>query len=426
MKIYIKDATVYDSKSPYHQKNINILIEDGLIKSINPDNVPDGVEEVSHEGLMVSPSWFDMRIFSGEPGEEYREDLDSMSRVLESGGFGAGLLMPNNVPVTQNKSAVKSILAHNTTHTAALLPAAAISKDAEGEEMNEMLDLHHAGAIAFTDGANPLWNSDLLVKTLQYLQKFDGLLINFPQDRKLAMFGQMNEGVISTGLGMKGIPNIAEEIVIQRDLELLRYAGGKIHFSSISTAKSVALIKEAKNEGLKVSCDVSIHHLILDDSNLESFDTNYKVLPPLRSTEDVNALIEGVNDGTIDVIVSSHQPYDEDHKKMEFDLASFGIMGAQIVYPLYHQFLKDKIDLDTFLQCISVAPRNVLGLEQSSVQEGEEAKLTVFTESYHWKFDANHNQSKSNNSPFMGSTFNALALGVINGKKHYLSNINKA
>jgi dihydroorotase len=231
----------------------------------------------------------------------------------------------------------------------------------------------------------------------------------------------MNEGIVSTGLGMKGIPNVAEEIMIQRDLELLRYAGGKIHFSCISTAKSVALIKAAKKEGLEVSCDVNIHHLILDDSSLETFDTNFKVLPPLRSKVDIKAMLKGVNEGVIDCIVSAHQPYDEDHKKMEFDLAEFGMIGAQILYPVYQKYLTNKIPLATFMACVSINPRKCLGMEQLVIEEGVKADFTLFSDALPWTFDEQHNCSKSNNSPFFKENFTAAAVAVFQGEKHFVT-----
>jgi len=422
MHLYFKEVEIIDSGSSWNGQKVNLLIENGKIKDINPTEEPK-VEKVIHfPNLKVSTSWLDMKVFSGEPGEEYREDMESLSEVLKYGGFGYALLMPNTNPVIQQKADIKSILAKNLGQVTQILPSSAISKNCEGEEMNEMLDLHTAGAKAFTDGASPMWNSDLLVKTLQYLQKFDGLLINFPQDRKLAMFGQMNEGIVSTGMGLKGIPNVAEEIMIQRDLELLRYSGGKIHFSCISTSKSLDLIKAAKREGLNVTCDVNIHHLILDDSLLESFNTNYKLLPPLRNKKDQKELIKGVKDGFIDVIVSDHQPYDEDHKKMEFDLAAFGIMGAQILYPLYHKYLKDEIPLNTFLKCVNENPKEILGVKQAAIEKGRIADLTFFTDAS-WTFDQSTNKSKSNNSPFMGEQFDALPVALIANGQTFLSDL---
>lgn len=425
MRIYLENVSIIDPSSSYNGQAVSILLENGKILAINPEKVEQLDYHFSGSTYKLSPSWVDLRTFTGEPGEEYREDFQSIRNVLSYGGFGYSLLMPNTSPTIQHKSGVQAVLNTNMHQALQLYPAAAISKDAAGEEMNEMLDLHTAGAKAFTDGHNPMWNSDLLVKTLQYLQKFNGLLINFPQDRMLSMFGQMNEGAVSTGLGLKGIPHVAEEIMIQRDLELLRYAGGKIHFSCISTAKSVSLIKAAKAEGLSVTCDVNIHHLILDDSELESFDTNYKILPPFRSKADISALIEGVNDGTVDVIVSGHQPFDEDHKKMEFDLADFGVMGAQIVYPLYHEFLSNKISIDTFISCISINPRIILGLPLSKYEIGAIADFTLFSDEISWSFDQAQNQSKSNNSPFINHQFKASALAVFNQGACFISTLFK-
>ncbi|WKV13956.1 dihydroorotase [Marivirga harenae] len=420
MRTYIKAVKIINSASQWHNQTIDLLLENGIIADINPSGEVEADQIIEAKELYASPSWLDMRVFSGEPGEEYREDFESLAKVLESGGFGAALLMPNTNPIIQNKADIKTILSYNRSQVSQFLPASAVTINCDGENLNEMLDVHHAGATAFTDGSQPLWNSDILVKSLQYLQKFDGLLINFPQDHKLALFGQMNEGKVSTGLGLKGIPHLAEEIVIQRDLELLRYAGGKLHFSCVSSAKSVELIRDAKARGLNVTCDVNIHHLILDDENLESFDTNYKVLPPLRTQKDIKGLIEGVNDGTIDVIVSGHQPYDQDHKKMEFDLAAFGIMGSQIVMPLYHKFLSKEIDLHTFISCIESNPKRILKHVNSKIEVGEEIDLTLFSLNETWRYDEHSNQSKSDNSPFMNTEFSAKVLGVFHQQHQYL------
>ncbi len=420
MRTYLKDVKIIAPDTPLHQKSVSLLLENGRIAEIDPKEVGEVDVQIEKKGLMASLSWFDMRVFSGEPGEEFREDLESLSNVLLAGGFGGALLMPNTKPVLQNRSDFSSVIAKNQGKAVKIHPASAVTINCEGDNLNEMLDAHHAGVPAFTDGQQPIWNSDILVKSLQYLQKFDGLLMNFPQDKNLAMFGQMSEGIVSTGLGLKGIPHLAEELMIQRDLELLKYAEGKIHFSCLSSAKSVELIRGAKAEGLNVTCDVNIHHLILDDTHLESFDANYKVSPPLRTQKDIAALIEGVNDGTIDVIVSAHQPYDQDHKKLEFDYAAFGIMGSQIVFPLYQQFLKDKIALETFINCIAANPRKILKIEVSSIEKGNPADLTLFTTDEEWTFDDQSNQSKSDNSPFYNTTFKAKALAVFHQGQAYI------
>lgn len=420
MRTYIKAVKIINPASQWHNKSVNLLVDEGIITEINPSSDIDADLVIEENELHASPSWLDMRVFSGEPGEEYREDFESLSQTLEAGGFGSALLMPNANPVIQNKADIKTAMSRNGNQVAQILPSAAVTINCDGENLNEMLDVFHAGAIAFTDGAQPLWNSDILVKSLQYLQKFNGLLMSMPQDHKLALFGQMNEGIVSTGLGLKGIPHLAEEIIIQRDLELLKYAGGKLHFSCISSAKSVEMIKKAKKEGLQVTCDVNIHHLILDDENLETFDTHYKVLPPLRTKTDIAALIEGVNEGTIDVIVSSHQPYDQDHKKMEFDLAEFGIMGTQIMYPLYDKFLSEKIQLSTFINCIEANPKKILNQTLTTIEKGAKADFTLFSKDMTWEFNSETNFSKSDNSPFMGQSFSAKVLGVFKNNHQYL------
>lgn len=419
MRTYIKDVKIIAPGSSVHQQKVNLLIENGKISEINPETVGKVDVTIDSPGLMASASWFDMRVFSGEPGEEFREDLESLSNLLMVGGFGGALLMPNTQPVLQHRSDFSSIFAKNAGKATSIYPASAVTINCDGENLNEMLDAHHAGAIAFTDGSQPLWNSDILVKSLQYLQKFNGLLMNFPQDKNLAMFGQMSEGIVSTELGLKGIPHLAEELMIQRDLELLKYADGKIHFSCLSSAKSVQLIREAKKEGLNVTCDVAIHHLILDDSSLETFDANYKVSPPLRTKKDIEALIEGVNDGTIDVIVSAHQPYDQDHKQLEFDLAAFGIMGSQIVFPLYAKFLSDKMELETFIKCISHNPKRILNLPQFDFERNQSAEITLFSMNNEWVFDGKTNQSKSDNSPFFNTSFSAKPLAVFHKAETY-------
>ncbi|WKK87323.2 dihydroorotase [Marivirga arenosa] len=420
MSTCIKSVKIVNPSSEWHNQTVDLLIENGKIQDIKPSSNFDAEKIIEANELIASPSWVDMRVFSGEPGEEYREDFDSLTHVIQAGGFGAALLMPNTKPVIQNKADIKTVLSHNINQTSQILPTASVTVDCNGEDLNEMLDAHHAGALAFTDGSVPLWNSDILVKSLQYLQKFDGLLITFPQDHKLSLFGQMNEGKVSTGLGLKGIPHLAEEIVVKRDLDLLEYAGGRLHFSCVSSAKSVDLIRKAKEKGLKVSCDVNIHHLILDDENLEDFDTNYKVLPPLRTQKDIDALVQGVNDGTIDVIASSHQPFDQDHKKMEFDLAEFGIMGSQLLYPLYHHYLADKITLSTFLDCIERNPKKLLKLPENKIEIGAIADLTIFSTDEKWTFDSKSNQSKSDNSPFMNTEFTAKVIALFNNNNQYI------
>jgi len=320
MKILLKAVEIRDPCSPFHKKKTNLLINDGVIveigeKSYRADHI------ISKKNLKVSIGWFDMRSDFCDPGFEYKEDVFSGRKAAAAGGFTEVLLLPNTNPVIQTKNEVSYILSGNDNQLVSIYPIGAVTEDTKGEELTEMIDLNASGARAFSDGKNPVWHTDILLKSLLYLQKFDGLLINRPEDTMLTRLGSMNEGVNSTILGLRGMPKLGEELMIDRDIKILEYAGGRIHFSNISTEESVNLIRKAKKTGLRLSCDVAAHQLVLDDSALMEFDTNFKVNPPLREEKDLKALKKGLDDGTIDVIVSSHTPQDEENKKLEFDLA---------------------------------------------------------------------------------------------------------
>ena len=293
------------------------------------------------------------------------------------------------------------------------------SINCEGKELTEMIDLHTAGAVAFTDGINPIWHTNILLKSLLYVQKFNGLIINRPEDQMLTAFGNMNEGVVSTGLGMKGMPFIAEEVMIKRDLQLLEYAGGRIHFSMISSSGSVALIKQAKKNGLNVTADVGIHYLLFDESYLTSFDTNYKVNPPYRTEKDRKALIKAVKGGVIDAVVTDHQPHDEECKKLEFDLADFGITGLQTYYSQMLKVFGD--ETDSIIERTQLNAKSILGFNQQPIEEGTEACLTFFSPDVAWVFDAATNQSKSENSPFYDEEMKGSVIGIFNDNKLVLN-----
>ncbi|MCL4161252.1 UNVERIFIED_CONTAM: hypothetical protein GTU68_031419, partial [Idotea baltica] len=282
---------------------------------------------------MVSMGWFDMRANFNDPGYEHKEELNSGLKAAAVGGFTSVALLPNTNPCIETKNDVGYLMSKNQSSVTQIYPLGAVTKGCKGEDFTEILDMHAAGAVAFTDGENPIWNTDILLKTLQYLQKFDGLLMNRPEDTYLTAFGTMNEGITSTLLGLKGMPGLAEEIMVNRDIELLKYAGGRIHFSNVSTAHALRQIAKAKKKGLNVTCDVAAHNLIFDDSVLSDYDTNYKVNPPLRNKRDLKALERGLNSMNIDVIVTAHSPQDEESKKLEFDHADFGMLGLQTFFP---------------------------------------------------------------------------------------------
>ena len=281
----------------------------------------------------------------------------------------------------------------------------------------EELDLHEAGAVAFTDGLKPIWHTDIVLKALQYLQKFNGVLIDHPEDTWLNLFGQMHEGVTSTRLGLKGMPRIAEEIVIGKHIELLNYAGGKLHLARISAAKSVDLIRAAKKKA-KLSCDVAAYQPLFDDNLLSDFDTNYKVNPPLREKADNEALIKGLKDGTIDVICSGHLPHDDESKNLEFDLAEFGIINLQ-TFGAHLTALSKYVDWATLIEKVTSGPREVLNAEVPKIDEGVKANLTLFDPDKIWVLDDKSNQSKSKNSPWFGKELKGKAVAVFNNSRHW-------
>lgn len=351
--------------------------------------------EVDAKNFFLTEGWLDLRCGSGDPGLEYKETLESFAKALQISGFSAGVLLPNTHPVIQSKNDVDYIHRKAQLFLPELHIQAAVTRDTRGEDLTEILDMHYqSGVSIFGDGTETLANSDRLMKILQYLQRFNGVLFDHSYDPLLALFGKMHEGEISTHLGMKGIPNLAEDLAVHRNLEILRYAGGRIHFQTISTAKSVQLIREAKAEGLQVSCDISVYQLIFSDQDLKSFDANYKVLPPFRGAKDREALIQGLQDGTIDAIVSNHQPQDYDSKFMEFDLASFGMAGLITFLPALVQLEKD-LSWPLLIEKITSGPRRVILDEKNP-------GWTIFDPQEKWVYDRSINPSKASNNPWFG------------------------
>jgi dihydroorotase len=418
MEFLIRAALILDSNSPYHLKKKDILIKNGVIKKID-DNIKFGGQVIEQSGLRVTNGLLDLRSNFNDPGFEHKEDLESGSNAAAAGGFTDVVIMPNNQPITASKNAISYFQKWNRDSAVKLHPTAAVSVNCEGKELTEMIDLHTAGAVAFTDGANPIWHTNILLKSLLYVQKFGGLIINRPEDQMLTAFGNMNEGVESTSLGMKGMPFIAEEVMIKRDLQLLEYAGGKIHFSMISSVGSVALIKEAKKKGLNVTADVGIHYLLFDESYLSTFDTNYKVNPPFRTEKDKKALIKAVRDGVIDAVVSDHQPHDEECKKLEFDLADFGITGLQSYYSQMLKVFGD--ETDAIIEKTQINANSILGFNQKTIEEGAEACLTLYSPDIDWVFNAAANRSKSENSPLYGKELKGGVIGIFNDNKLVLN-----
>ncbi len=421
MSVLIKSAQILDPRSPYHMEKKNILIsEHGVIKEIG-DQSPNARKVIESPNLKVSVGWFDMHANFNDPGHEHKEDLHSGCRAAASGGFTGVALLPNTKPCISSKNEVAYLTSLNGKYPTSLYAYGAVTKDCKGEELTEMLDMQAAGAVAFTDGENPIWNTDILLKTLLYLQKFNGLLINKPEDKYLTAFGTMNEGITSTLLGMKGMPNLAEEIMIKRDLELLKYAGGRLHFANISTPGSVKRIKKAKSNGLQVTCDVAIYNLMFDDEMCGDYDTNYKVNPPLRTKADIKELDKALHSNIIDVIVSAHTPQDEESKNLEFDLAEFGMIGLQTFYPNLLKKTTEKNFVE-YLEKFTHNPRKILGMNIPVIKEEEKADLTLFDPDQKWTYSSKTNYSKSHNSPLLGKELKGKVVGVISNGKNFFNN----
>ena len=413
MSLLLNSVTVSDTTSKYFNSKVNILIDSkGYVKKISKNKISDKVKKVVDlEGFYISESWFDFNANFCDPGYEYKENLKSGVHVAINSGFLDVLITPNTNPIIQTKADVSYIQEKSLNNFCKIHPSAAISKNFNGKDLNDIIDLHNSGVKAFTNSYSCKESSEMIMNSLLYLNQIDTLLITKPKDRSFSD-GVVNNGYYSNTVGLKGIPRISESIAVERDLSILEYVGGKIHFSGISTKESVSIIRDAKTKKLNVTCDVPIHNLILDDSNVVSFDPNYKVDPPLRTKEDIDALIDGINDGTIDIIASHHEPQDIDTKKCEFEIANFGVISLQTFFSNIVQ-LSRKIPLENLIKTFSTNPKKILGVETYSVVEGSKASFTVFDPDGSWDYNENSNLSKSINSPWLNWSLKGKVKAVI-------------
>ncbi|MBK9338999.1 MAG: dihydroorotase [Lewinellaceae bacterium] len=375
-----------------------------------------GVREVTFEQeVYVTPGWLDVGTQTGDPGYEHREDLASVARAAATGGFTAVACFPNTQPAIDSKSGVAYVRNKTAGGAVAFHPIGVISVAAAGKDLAELYDMHTAGAVAFSDGAHPMQDAGLLLRGLQYAQAFGGLLMDWPHHTTIAAGGLMHEGVLSTRLGMKGIPALAEEIAVQRDLSLLEYAGGRLHLHLLSTRKGVDLVRAAKAAGLPVTASVAVANLCFTDDVLADFESNWKVLPPLRSQTDRDALLEGLADGTLDFICTNHSPWDPEAKNLEFPYAEFGMIGLETAFALCRTFLNKHLSLQNLVQKWAVGPRRVLGLPMPKIEPGARAELTFLAPDMEWTFSEQDIRSKSVNTPFLGQKMTGKVLGIYGG-----------
>lgn len=416
--VVLKQATILDKSSSFHNQKVDIKIENGTIVAISSKiETKDTDEVVEINGLHVSQGWMDSSVSFGEPGYEDRETIVNGLNVAAKSGFTTVALQPNAAPIIDNQALVKFVLNKASNNAVSLYPIGALTKESEGTDLAELFDMKNAGAIAFGDYQKSMSNANLFKIALQYVQDFDGLVIGFSQDSNIKGKGIVNEGIVSTKLGLKGIPTLAEELQIARNLFLLEYTGGKLHIPTISTQKSIELIKEAKAKGLQVTCSVAVHNLVLNDEVLTGFDSHYKVLPPLRDEATRLALIEAVKNGVIDCITSDHNPIDIEHKKLEFDLAKDGTIGLESAFGALQTILPTEVIVDKL-----TFAKSIFKVNNSSIEIENKADLSLFTTNDDWTFTKENILSKSKNSAFLGQNMKGKAIGIMNNGQLIINN----
>jgi dihydroorotase len=419
MQILLKNVVVVSSDKRNGQQ-VDIFIKKGKIAKIAPElalktDYTKGAQILEFPNAHVSIGLFDVGTQACDPGLEHRETLVSAAQAAAAGGFTGFSPFPNTQPAIQSKSEVLYLKNKAVQLPVEVQPIGALSCDCAGKDLAEMLDMHHAGAMAFSDGKRGIQDAGLLLRALQYARTFDGIVMNRPNDKSISAAGQMHEGLVSTSLGLSGLPHMAEDLMIERDLHLLDYAQSRLHLQAISTKKSVELVRKAKQEGLDVTASVALLNLCFTDAKLYDFDTNFKVMPPLREEEDRQALIEGLKDGTIDFIVSNHSPIDTEGKDLEFTAAEFGAETLESAFALSNAFLYKHLTVSQLVELWAVNPRRVLGLPIPKIEEGAPANLVIFDPAEVWAFDAQHLRSKSRNSPVLGEDLRGRIFATVYG-----------
>ncbi len=421
MKILIQQVNILSANSKFNGMCKDVLLENGMIRKIaDAGTIKEKCDETI-DGLnkYLSPGLVDLHVNFQEPGNEHKEDLESGCRAAKQGGFTTVLCMPSTNPPVDSGSLIEFICNRTQNQLVDVLVAGTISNKQEGKDLSEMFDMHNAGAKVFTDDKRSVMDAGLMLRALLYSKNFGGKIFSFAHDQSIAQKGQMNEGISSTKLGLKGLPSIAEEIMISRDLILAEYADAEIHFSTISTKRSVELIRAAKKKGMRVSADVSAAHISLTDSELKSFESDFKMMPPLRTLEDVDALIKGLKDGTIDAICSDHLPEDVENKKKEFELAKFGAEGLETCFAAAYTALKNHLSNEQILDKFTSGPQKILGLPIMSIEENAPANLTLLDLRQEWTVERKNIFSKSKNNPFLTKTLLAKAICVFNRNQFY-------
>lgn len=415
-----KNVTLVDRSYPSTTEKVDVLISEGIIRKIGVNLIATNAKVVAMEDLHVSIGWMDTGASHGDPGEEHRESLSSLRATAAAGGFTAIAPWPDTNPRVDNKAALKYLTQSNYKEVVEIFPIASLSEKGEGKEMAELMDLHKAGAIGFSDGLKPVENAGLFYRTLKYINGFDGICIHFPMDFNLAVDGQIHEGRISALLGLPGIPDVAEDLMIQRDLSLLDYADGKLLLWGLSSKVGVDRLRKSDRLNKSLFASVPIFNLVYSENNLESFDVNFKMMPPLRTENDKMALKAAVLDGTIQLISSNHLPWESEHKKLEFPYASFGSISLQHVFQMLRTHFSE-LPLINMVDILACHPRRIFKLELPVIQEGAKANLTLFLPNAKASIQKDENSSLSENSPLWNERVTGKVVGVFNNGKLVLN-----
>jgi dihydroorotase len=416
MTILLKQVTIADPQSKHNGLTTDIFIENGTIVSIESNSSKKADQTIDCHGAFVSTGWVDVFSNFCDPGFEFKETLQSGMAAAAAGGYTRVLVMGDTKPVTDNKAQVAYIHAAGTNSNVTLHPIGAVTKKMEGQSLAEMYDMRASSAVAFSDGMHPVQSPGVFLKALQYVKAFDGILIQIPIDKTIAANGLMHEGIVSTQMGLPGLPAVAEELMVKRDIDLLRYTGSKLHITGVSSATTIDLIRAAKKEGLAISCSVTPTHLFYCDEDMTTYNTNLKVIPPVRTKADREALRVAVVDGTIDCIASHHAPQDWDHKVCEFEYAEFGNIGLQTTYATLEQTVPG-LKPEQISNLLSGNARHIFGLPSVSINEGQAAELTIFNRTGTTTLTAKNNKSKSSNSAFMDMSLNGSIVATIHNNQ---------
>lgn len=410
--ILIKNATIVDASSTLNGQKRDLLIKNGKIEKIDVSIDEENAKIIERDNLHISVGWIDTSVSLGEPGFEERQTLENGMKAAAAGGFTTIMLNPNNQPNPQDQSGIKYLKNVTANQPVTILPVGSFSLGQKGEHLAELYDMQQAGAVSFYDYKHEITNANLLKVGLQYTSSFDGVVQSYPQNKDIAGNGMVNEDVVGTNLGLKSMPSLAEELQIARDLRIANYTKGRLHIPTVSTHEGLKLIKKHKETAQNVTCSVSVHHLALTSNELDSFDANFKVQPPLRDEMEVKQLLEHLSSGVIDVITSDHIPLNIEHKDLEFDRATYGTIGLESAFGALHNL----IELEKTIELLTNGYR-VFHQDRPLIEEGQLANLTLFEPETSYTFEKNNIISTSKNSAFLGKLMKGKVIGIINNKK---------